>query len=813
MKKAMRKDFFMEIKKTLPRFISIFLIVSLGVAFYAGVRSSEPDMKLSADKLYDDSNLMDIRLINNLGMGLTDELADKLSAEVDNIEKAYNTYNIDLLSYSEDKQDVVKVMAYNEEVNKLVITDGRKPQSADECIVDESYMNSGNFSIGDTIHLKSGNDYDIKSMMKNDTYKIVGTFTSAYYMAIDKGTSTIGNGKVNGLISVIKDEFITPYYTDTYIIVDGAKDKISYSDDYNEYIDEVENKIESWVKENSLNYYVLDRKSIQTYVEFEQDTMRIGNIGKVFPIVFFLVAALVSLTTMTRMVEEERVQIGTLKSLGYGKTAISGKYILYALMASVSGSLIGGTIGSKILPTVIINAYKIMYQNLNEILAPINPRYFFTATVIAVICVTGGAFFACYKELMTSPANLMRPESPKAGKRVILERIPFIWKRLNFSRKSTVRNLLRYKKRLFMALFGISGCMALLLVGFGLKDSINSIIGIQYGELHKYDIVLSMDKDATKSDVADAVSSLNSNNKIDKFLMLQCNSITIGSNDDGVSDVSGYTYVTDKPEEFSDYITLRTRSEHNKININDEEVIITEKLAKLLNVEVGDTILLKSGDLAKYEVKVGAIVENYVYHNVFMSSNLYEKVFGETFTYNEIYLKYIDGYSGYDDSLANDIMALKAVGGTSFIDKMKDKFADMLGGLDVIIAVLVISAGGLAFVVLYNLNNINIDERRRELATLKVLGFYDKEVSEYIYRENVLITGIGIIIGIGFGILLHRFVITTAEIDIVMFGRNIMAKSFLYSIIITIVFALIIDLIMHFKLKKIDMATSLKSIE
>lgn len=556
-------------------------------------------------------------------------------------------------------------------------------------------------------------------------------------------------------------------------------------------------------------WYILDRNYNQSYVEYGNDAERIGKIGQVFPIIFFIVAALVSLTTMTRMVEEQRTQIGTMKSLGYGNGVIAGKYLLYALIASVGGSLVGGVVGCWIIPPVVQSAYGLLYLGLNVQLSPINWYYYLSASVIAAGCILAATFAACYKELLSTPANLMRPAAPKRGKRTLLERIPILWKHLTFSQKSTVRNLLRYKKRLFMTMFGICGCMALMITGFGVKDSVNSIVQIQFGELQKYQATIAVD-DENQAELEKVYEALDQEGKVKGYESQYQMSMDIARGD---KTVNGYLVVTDSAESFSNYIELREREGHDPAELREDGIILTEKASTLLNVGVGDTIELKVNDTESHSVPITGITENYIYHYVYMSQSFYKEVFGEESGYNEILLSAEEMTDEEKDAFSEKYLTYEAVGGVSFSNDFREHFAEMLGSLDAVIVILVVSAGLLAFVVLYNLNNINITERRRELASLKVLGFYDMEVSMYVFRENVVITAVSLILGSFFGKLLHHFVMQTVEMDIIMFGRSIMPASYIYSILLTILFSVMINFTMHFKLKKVDMATSLKSVE
>ena len=559
-------------------------------------------------------------------------------------------------------------------------------------------------------------------------------------------------------------------------------------------------------------WYILNRDFIQTYVEYEQDADRIKAIGDVFPAIFFLVAALICLTTMTRMVEEERTQIGTLKALGYSKLSIAAKYLCYALLASLIGSLAGLVAGQKILPPVIINAYGILYNNLPEAVAPLHAGYSISSTLLAIACTTAAAGIACYKELMSTPATLMRPAAPKSGKRVLLERVGIIWNHLSFTNKSTVRNLFRYKKRFFMTVLGIGGCMGLLLVGFGVKDSVRSIGTIQYNDLLSYHAEIVLEDKTTPEEKEEVMDAMEKDKDIKSFMAVYKTSMDIENEKEDVTK-SAYVMVPENAKEFKKYADLRSRTTKEHYELSDDGIIISEKLAKLLDVKEGDTVVLKEEETDHFEVKVSHITENYFLHYIYISPELYGKVFGETPEFVDYLTINTSTDSAFEDSMQEKYMAYDQISEVSFITKTADRIANMLKSLDTVIYVLVIAAGRLAFVVLYNLNNIKISERIRELATLKVLGFYDMEVSRYVLRENVCLTLIGCFLGIFFGKILHRFVILTAETDIMMFGRDIEIISFVYSILITLFFSAVVNFFMHFRLKKVDMVESMKSVE
>ena len=595
---------------------------------------------------------------------------------------------------------------------------------------------------------------------------------------------------------------------------DGKKEYQDGKKEADDKIAEAQQKIEDAQKEvddiETPEWIITDRNDLPEYSDFGDNAERLKNIGKVFPMIFFLVAALISLTTMTRMVEEQRTQIGTMKALGYGKASIASKYLSYAFLATAGGSVAGVLFGEKVLPYIIIQAYGIMYWNIGDHMQlDYELQYALIASGAAVICTMGATLFSCAKTLAETPASLMRPPAPKEGKRILIERISFIWKHLSFSWKSSMRNLFRYKKRLFMTIFGIAGSMGLMLVGFGLYDSIMDIAILQYDQIQHYDAMVINDEDATDSQEKDLLKFLDGNSEIDHYTRVQLTKMTAPKEK---GSVSIYVYVPENTENFKEDVTLRDRKSHEQYELTDDGAVICEKTASLIGVKTGDEITLEK-DNRKYKVKITAVTENYMGHYVYMTPSCYEKTFEEKPEYSStVYTMKEDAGSDLE-TLGNAILKYPAALSISYTSSTAGQVERMLGSLGAVIWVLIISAGMLAFVVLYNLNNINITERQRELATLKVLGFYDGEVSQYVFRENILLSFIGILAGAVFGSFLHRYVITTVEVDAVMFGRNIKPMSFVYSGIITFGFSMFVNMVMHFKLKKINMVESLKSVE
>ena len=1023
-KKMLRKDFFMEIKTSLGRFLSIFFIVAIGVAFFSGIRSSEPDMRLSGDSYFDKQNLHDIKVISTLG--LTDDDKEAL-LELDAVDKVEHGYSVDALCTVNDSKTAMHIMSIQDTMNKLVVEEGRLPENNSECVVDAAFVENNGYKIGDTITFISGTENELKDTLVNTTFTIVGLVSSPQYISFGRGNTTIGTGHISGFVCVDEDAFDMDVYTELYVRIKDAENATEFTKEYDNIIsdgkeeingikeerqtaryneivheatvklDEAKQDLEDgkneaeaelskalkqledgkreinngWAqvnsgaeeikrnrvdlankrtqieegmtklpeakaqldegykaleeakqqleqlkisgmadeqtiaameagiteKENELNagyatyeqskaelegglskiesglallddkeselatakntlhksqkeldkgyeeyykakedadleiadgekkireaeeeiekienakWYIDDRSDLPDHGTYGENADRMKAIGKVFPVLFFLVAALISLTTMTRMVEDERVQIGTLKALGYSRRSIAGKYLGYAGLATLGGSIIGVLIGEKILPFIIIFAYGIMFPYVHEMIIPYNMYYGIMAGAAAFGCTMIATYFSCNKEMKEQAAQLMRPPSPKQGKRVFMERITFVWKHLSFIWKATVRNLIRYKKRFFMTVFGIGGCMALLLVGFGIQDSISNIAVLQFNEIQTYDASVILESDATDEEKLEIKTALKEDERVDNTIDTLLKNVTLKN---GNNKREAYLNVPLDLEAFDDFVSFRDRITKEEYEFNDDGIILTEKTADMLDVKAGDIITIKDDIKGEIDVKVSAICENYLGHYIYMTPGLYNNLYGKDVEANSIYYTMKDDQKEQMENVGEEVLQYDGALSISYTKSLKSQIDNMLGSLDIVIIVLVISAGMLAFVVLYNLNNINITERQRELATLKVLGFYDTEVGAYVYRENVILSIIGALFGCLLGKFLHGFVIKTVEVESAMFGRNIDFSSFIYGFIITIGFSLFVNFVMYFKLKKIDMVESLKSVE
>ena len=961
MKKALLRDSIKEIKNTYKRFISILVMAFLGVGFFAGLRAASPDMLDTIDKFYRDSQVFDIKILSTLG--LTESDIDALK-NVDGVENVAGSYEIDGKIKLDKKEIITKLITVGD-INKPILLDGNLPQNADECAVEESFLEANNKKIGDIIQVdveKTKNDNgDEIEYLKNNQLKIVGTIQSPLYVSRDRGTSKLGNGKINYYMYISKDNInANEIYTSIYVTAKTTEQTASTK--YEDYIEQIKNNIEEIKSEreqarrnqlvelangkvadaeNELNtqkqdaetkindaeeelqearkkiedgekeiatnkknadtqftnaqkeidyaraqlqgtnsildqkeqelnltksktyaqiteaqnkineskkeledgeqelaknkeefnakiadaeaklqeakdkindienpkWYILDRNSNEGYVGIIQATKSMENISKVFPIVFFAVAALIALTSMTRMVEEQRTQIGTLKALGYNQFQIISKYILYASLASIIGGILGMCVGFETLPRIIWMLYMMMYQMTPNVVISFNWKYGLLGLILICICIIGATIYSAIRELKETPSALMRPKAPKAGNRVMLERIPFIWKHLNFSHKVTVRNIFRYKKRFLMTIIGIFGCTSLIVTGFGIKDSIKTIVPNQYEKVFSYNMQVSVKDDISEETEQKLVTDLRENSQIQKAIETDMTSVT-AVNGDNEEDVQ----VIIPKDNFDGVVNLYDVKSKKTVELQENEICLTDKCAQLLGVKAGDTIKLKD-DNKEIDAKISNIVENYVSHYIYMSKATYENLFGEKYNTNVIFLKNVDLTEAEEDELITNLMSKEGVSSATRISSMMGMIDDTLKSLNYVVIILIVSAGLLAFVVLYNLANVNISERIRELATIKVLGFYDKEVYDYVTRETIILTIIGIVLGLFGGYFLNYYLIGTCEINTLRFCKIIEPISYVYAVIITVVFTMIVNIVTYFALKKIDMIESLKSVE
>ena len=547
-------------------------------------------------------------------------------------------------------------------------------------------------------------------------------------------------------------------------------------------------------------WIVLDRDSHYSYRDYGACADRMDGIAKVFPVFFFLVAALVCMTTMTRMVDEQRNEMGTLKALGYSKLQIASKYLIYALIASILGSILGCSLGMYLFPTVIFNAWNTLY-NIDQIKFLFQPGLILLASGSVTGITLLATLYSIYSELIEMPSQLMRPKAAKAGKKILLERISFIWKRLSFLRKVTARNIFRYKKRFFMTIIGIAGCSALLVAGFGINDSISDIVNQQYNVIYHYDATVA----AKTNEITSQIQSLKGVKDV-----YEEDHLAVTTKIEN-KDISTTVHIISNDKKFKDFCTLFNGKK--EFDLDDSSVLISQKMATKLNKKAGDTIKFKDANNKVIKAKIKGVFTNYVGHHIYASETLYKSWNTNAKTTHTYLIKSKKTTKKFERNLGNKIMNIDSVQSVTFYSSLQKNFKDMIKSISYIVVVLVISAACLAFVVLYNLSNVNISERKREIATIKVLGFTRKEVDAYINRETILLTILGSLIGLGIGVGLHHLIMNLAEMDDIMFGRTINSISYVISFVMTIGFNAIINLFMHRKLNKIQMVESLKAVE
>ena len=1019
--KSLVKVIFRQIKSSLGRYLAILAIVALGVGFFGGLKCTKPQMIKTLDDSLAETHFFDFRLLSTIGFEDKDidSLKSKFSS-MDDFVTVEGTYSVDALCDIEGASDsspiaaAYRIHAITDEVNGIYIIDGRMPENDDECLVD-NYMASIN--IGDCITISKDNEEDTLDLLKSYSLKVVGVCRSPYYINFERGTTTIGTGKLSGFIYVPKGEFDSEYYTEAYV---KLKDKYgAYTDEYEDYIDEntenVENVLEEVIntrfdklvsdaekelqdakdelKEKSedakkelddaytelidgekeiadnekkiedgkksvknakatlnskakeladskatleLNMsmlpdlntpegmmlsamyneitkgeeeltkqrkrlaseekklsdgekeledakveiadgwkeyedgarefeeetadaqkkiddaqkdldeleepetYVLNRNTNIGYACYESDSNIVAAVANVFPIFFLLVAILICITTMNRMVEEQRTQIGIYKALGYRSSSIMFIFVFYAGSAALIGAVIGYALGTRFLPQAIWQGYNIMYNMGNTVAYKSVMSVAVCSIAAALLCAVGAAYFSVIYELKDVPANLIRPKSPKSGKRIFLEYIPFIWKRMKFLHKVSARNILRYKKRFFMMVVGISGCTALVLTGLGIGDSVKGIANLQYDTIQIYDIGVTFSDNASENDdsKSDDLKTEDSKNEDSKNNVLKNDASTNNDEEntyskindiDGVGetaffrestmDVSANSrtksvtiIVPDNADDFMKFQVLNDNDTGETLTYPEkDEAVITMRISQALNVGPGDEIVVQDSELNTMKVRIKAICENYVYSYVFVNKETYLEQFSDSLIINSAWLNTDEEFDKREVSI--ELMKADDVMNVQVISDLEERIATMMQGMDFIVFIVIMCAAALALIVLYNLTNINITERAREIATIKVLGFYPNESAQYVFRENMVLTAVGALVGLPLGKALHAFIMYNIRIDMVSFKTYIAPKSYVFAILLTFGFAILVNFLMSFKINKINMAESLKSIE
>lgn len=990
MSSGMIKTTIREIKASFGRYLAILAIVMLGVGLFAGLKITKPAMITTENAYLREQNFFDFRLLSTIGF--TDDDVEKLS-QMDDAADVEGTISLDALCMiKEGNEAVYKIHAIPEKINKVVLTVGRMPQAADECVLDSTQYTEE--VIGSAFTVTDSNDEDTLDMFRNRTYTIVGLVQSPYYMNFERGTTSIGEGRIAAYAYVPKESFDSEYLTEVFLTLKEKYDV--YTDEYEDYIDAVQDRVEEKTKEvvtqryqslideaqekiddaqtelddksaeaeeeldkawqdildgeeeiteheqeiedgkeqiaetrgtlreqkseldkqeaqlNEMEAamtamvsagqfaeggmqaqmgmqqiaegkeqiqagreqiaaaevelatkeaellegedeleqaktdlaegreeyedakaefeeeiadaqkkiddareeladieepddYVLTRETNIGYACFDNDANIVEAVSNVFPVFFFLVAALICMTTMNRMVEEQRTQIGVLKALGYSNAAIMAKFMFYAGSAATIGALTGLAGGTWLFPKTIWEGYRIMYT-MGELTYLFNGWLALLSVLAAILCSVGAAFFSCRYELYSVPANLIRPKAPKNGKRIFLEKITFIWKRLKFLHKVSVRNLVRYKKRFFMMILGISGCTALLVAGFGIRDSVANVADQQYDEVQIYDIGVTFDTPLTESDMEMMTEQTAGVLAQTAYRYEESADIDFKGKTKSV-----YMVIPENVEEITDFINLHTKQGEAIPYPTVGEAVITAKVAENMGIRAGDEILLRDNDMNVIRVRISALCENFVYNYIYLNKETYREQIGAEPEYKSAYAIVTEDTDLH--AAAAFVSDIGDVLSVSVTQDMRDRISTMMQSMDYIVALIILCAGCLAFIVLYNLTNINITERIREIATIKVLGFYARETADYVFRENLMLTGLGAVVGLLLGKLLHWFIMYNINIDMISFKTYISPLSYGLSLLLTYVFAVFVNGIMFFKLEKINMAESLKSIE
>lgn len=863
--KVIIKDAFREIKKTYKRFISIILMALLGVAVFVGIGASGDNIANTVGTYFKDYDIYDLKLISTLG--LTNEDLEEIQ-KIDGVTTAIATYEKDVLLEINGSNYVINAMEYNETLNKVELVEGNIPSSVNEVMIDSKLAEEQNIKIGDKINLQEVLEENEEAVLKNTELTVSGISNTPLFMTDERGTSKLGTGKVDYYVYMNKENINSDIYTTIYIATNKVDGLLVDSEEYKTEIEALKNSIDSISEQrkqaryDSLvneamaeindaqvkldeekqnaeketneiiktamleqiaeaqaeldeakqkiideieypKWYLWDRKEANTgYSATMQYSEILTTVSKVFPLLFFAIATLMSLNSMTRMVDEERTQIGTLKAMGYSKAQISSKYILYALLATVIGNILGVFVGFELLTNIIVRLCLDFYT------VPYIPVVYdfgltFIGCLVSALCIVGGAIYASYRKLRHVPAKLMRPKAPKIGKRVFLEKIPFIWNKLSFTQKVTFRNMFRYKKRFLMTIVGISGATALTLVGFGVNDSTSNLVPLQYNEIYNYQMTVALE-DMPQEEQNQMIAELQEKEEITSVLSVKMQSMHITHNGQ-TKDVQ--LIVTS--EQLDGFINLRNTSTKEKYELDNNSIILTQGIANKLEIEEGDTIQIEDEDGVQKEITVGKITEHYISHYMYMSDELYEQLYNSSVKDNVLLIKTNELSKEQEEALSKQLLENYKISSINLNSDVEEDFIDF----DIIVIILILVSGTLALLVLYNLSNININERIRELATLKVLGFYPKEVDNYVNKEMTLLSLIGMIIGLGLGVILTMFILEIAQLELIIFPKTIEPLSYVFAFSIILAFTLLVNLFSHFTLKKIDMIESLKSVE
>lgn len=799
------------------RYMALLLIVVLSAGFFAGLKVTTDAMIHTGDDYFAEKAFYDFRLISTLGFTEDDVVA---LGDLEGVKLAEGTRSVDALMTFEDATSPMKLYAVTEKTNLLTLTAGSMPTAPNQCLGDKDRFTEAD--IGKTIVLSSENDEATSESLAHETYTIVGLAVSPLHIGMDRGTTNIGSGAITAYLYMPAENFTAEVYTEVSLLLEeGAP---IYSDEYETLIEDYQGDVSACAEDLAKaryeglletyhltpelgsqfgilppKVYCLTRNENAGYVSFENDTAIIDSVSNIFPVFFISIAILVCITTVSRMVDEERTQIGVLKAMGFSNRAIMAKYLLYAGTATFFGWIMGFFLCTWGLPEIFWLVYRVIYG-----FAPL--KYYFSpglailTLAISFVSILGSTYLSCRKELVSVPAKLIRPRAAKIGKRILLERIKWLWNRLSFLQKITLRNMFRYKARMFMMLVGIGCCAGLIVTGFGLKDSMMHIGTMQYGEIQKYQLELSYET-GTEDDIEEALASVEG---IRDYLAVSTQRVDLSVEKQKCA-ASLISY--DQAEGLLDFWYFEDGETPVSLPAVGE-AIVNMKVADTLDLSVGDTLTLTDSDMETVQVKVSGIFDNYIYNYIFVSAETYEQLFGQWQTNSLLMQTESDTLD-----LTEDLTALGVFTSMTDLTVNENNISEALGCLNYILWLILFFSGALSFIVVYNLTNINIGERSREIATVQVLGFYPKETESYVLRENLVLSIIAGVLGMPVGILIHRIVMSVAVIDIFAFDICIKPLSFVWAFVVSVCFAVIVNFVMKGQIRKINMAESLKAVE
>lgn len=865
MNKAYRRNISRTIWQSIGRYLAIMAIIALGVGFFSGLKVTKPGMVQTGNTYYREQCMYDYMLISTLGFESKDVDA---MWEKSYVKAANGSYSVDFIFAGEDDERVIKALSITEDVNKLKLRKGHMPENDRECVLD-----AGVFSdemLGERVVIGDGNSQETKDSFSYQSYEVVGLVDTPLYISIERGTTSLGSGKVGGFMFLPEGGFNLDCYTEMYLQTQDSYD--IYTEAYEDYIEELLPQVEedvhavamaryediqaeieemyqsamtgmepqemeqsaidgtelSEIEQSAVDgtelpemyqsamdgtefpeidkpeTYVFDRSTNIGYMCYDNDTNIVEGVAKVFPIFFFLIAALVCSTTMTRMVDDERGQIGTFRAMGYSNGAIMAKYLIYSGSSALIGCVGGFFGGTYLFPTVIAAAYKMLYDFGTGLEYCFKPDLLVICILVSLLCSMGTAYLACGNELRCMPAELVRPKAPAAGKRIFLEYISFLWKRMKFLHKVTARNVFRFKKRMLMMILGIAGCTALVLTGLGVKDSVSNLAEFQFGDIDTYDIEVTLKEPYSEKLQARLDEKVGEHIKE----QMTCQKVAVEYRTDTA--VKNVYLVAAEEKALEPFIHFQMLS-GKKTYPGLKEVFLSRKIAEIADVKIGDEIVLVDPDKGEITLTVAGVFENYVWHYAYVTPETYETVVGKDYKPNTMYVNVNQVSESYE--IGANIATLDDVLSVSVISEVKTRVENMMKMLNSVVWLVIGSAGALAFIVLFNLSNINITERVREIATIKVLGFYSGETGAYVFRENMVLTVMGIVVGVPLGVWLHAFVMSEIQVDMVAFKTAIFPASYVICVILVLLFLMVVDLVMRRKLEAIDMAESLKSIE